>query len=128
MPLKACIFNDDGTITCGESGEHCHAQSAEMAIAGEEFNHFIHTSMTPEERKNLHDDTLAKLTDDVNNLIREAEKKRPDQRIGILVTPYGFFFRYNSTTPHTQEQWEKGTKVTNENVDKLLKLDTSNKY
>ena len=52
MVVKACIFNEDGSIQCGDDGNQCHAQSAEMAIAGEEFNHFIHTSMTPKSEKN----------------------------------------------------------------------------
>jgi hypothetical protein len=70
--------------------------------------------------------TFAKLTDEVNNLIHEVEKKWPDQRIGILVTPYGFFFRYNSIKPHTDKQLQKSKTVTDENVGELLKLDTSN--
>jgi hypothetical protein len=41
--------------------------------------------MTEEERKNIHDDTLVNLTNEVNQLIRDAEKKRPDKRIGILI-------------------------------------------
>ena len=57
----------------------------------EKFNHFVHTAMPEEERKNIHDDILVKLTDNVNKLIHEAQKKRPDKRIGILITPSGFF-------------------------------------
>jgi hypothetical protein len=57
MPLKACHFHEDGTISCEGKGNHCHASAGTTwAMAGEEFNHFIHTSMTLEERKNLHDD------------------------------------------------------------------------
>jgi hypothetical protein len=125
LTLHACMFNEDGTIQCGGKGNHCRVRSLEMLR--EDFNHFIHTSMTEEERKNIHDDTLVKLTDDVNNLIHEAEKKRTDQRIGILITPSGFFFRYNSNTPPSKEWLEKAIKVTDENVEKLLKLDISNK-
>ena len=88
----------------------------------EKFNHFVHTAMTEEERKNIHDDILVKLTDDINRLIHEAEKKRPDKRIGILRTPVGLFFRYNSHTPPSQEWLDKAIDVTDENVAKLLKL------
>ncbi|WP_458720451.1 hypothetical protein [Candidatus Nitrosocosmicus sp. R] len=122
MALKACTFYGDGTIECGGDGSHCRA-AAVVDFAKEDldkFNHFIHTSMTMEERKNVHDDILVKLTDDVNRLIHESEKKRPDKRIGILITPGGLFFRYNShTAPPTDKQ---GIKVTDENVARLLKL------
>ena len=88
----------------------------------EDFNHFIHTLMTEEERKNIHDDTLVQLTDEVNKMIHEAEKKRPDKRIGILITPEGLFFRYNSNTPPSEEWLKKAKEVTDENVVELLKL------
>jgi hypothetical protein len=78
--------------------------------------------MTAEERKNTHDDILDDLTDDINKLIQEAQKKKPGYHIGIMVTPIGLFFRYNSDTPPTKEWLEKATLITDENVVDLLKL------
>jgi len=83
---------------------------------------FMHTAMTEEERKNIHDDPLVKLTDDVNKLIHEAEKKRPNKHIGIMNTTLGLFFRYNSNTPPGEEWFKKATEITDENVQQLLKL------
>lgn len=122
MGLQACKFETEPpyTIECGGAGSHCNVATVEMLR--EDFDHFVHTSMTEEERKDLHDDTLVKLTDDVNKLIHEAEKKRPDKRIGILITPVGFFFRYNSNTAPSKEWLEKAIDVTDENVQELLKL------
>lgn len=127
MALKACKFETSGIIECGGDGNHCRVAAVDMFAVEdlEKFNHFIHTAMTEEERKNIHDDTLVKLTDDVNRLIHEAEKKRPDKRIGILITPVGFFFRYNSNTPPSKEWLEKAIDVTDENVVELLKLQSS---
>ena len=68
---------------------------------------------------------MVKLTDDVNKLIHEAEKKRPDKRIGVLITPLGLFFRYNSNTAPNKEWLEKAKQVTDENVQEVLKLTES---
>jgi hypothetical protein len=124
MTIEACWFHKDGTIECTGEGNHCIAASVlKFGVEDrEKFNHFLHTAMTEEERKNIHDDILVKLTDDVNKLIHEAEKKRPDKRIGILITPAGLFFRYNSNTPPSKEWLENAMKVTDENVAELLKL------
>jgi hypothetical protein len=124
MGLQACKFYESGIIECTGKGNHCLVAKVEMFAAAdvEKFNHFLHTDMTIEERKNIHDDILARLTDDVNQLIHEAQKKRPDKRIGILITPAGFFFRYNSHTPPNKEETEKAIDVTDENVARLLKL------
>jgi hypothetical protein len=124
MGLLACWFHEDGTIECWGAGRHCWAGSVPN-VKREDFNHFIHTTMTEEERKNIHDDTLVKLTDDVNKLIHEAEKKRPDKRIGVLITPLGLFFRYNSNTAPSKEWLEKAKQVTDENVQEVLKLTES---
>ena len=128
MGLLACWFKEDGTIECTGEGNHCNAASVlKFSVEDlEKFNHFIHTAMTQEERKNIHDDILVKLTDDVNKLIHESQKKRSDKRIGILITPSGFFFRYNSHTPPSKEWLEKAIKVTDENVGQLLKLQSRN--
>jgi hypothetical protein len=50
------------------------------------------------------------------------KKKRSDKRIGILITPYGLFFRYNSNTPPTKEWLDQALDVTDENVKELLQL------
>ena len=126
MGLSKCYFYEDGTIECAGAGSHCRAAAAVTAEgkleSKEDFNHFIHSLMTEEERKNIHDDTLVKLTDEVNKMIHEAEKKRPDKRIGILITPEGLFFRYNSNAPPSEEATKKAKLVTDENVVELLKL------
>ncbi|WP_458719535.1 hypothetical protein [Candidatus Nitrosocosmicus sp. R] len=125
MALKACKYEiPSGIIECTGDGSHCRVAAVEMFKVDEleKFNHFVHTSMTEVERKNIHDDILVKLTDDVNKLIHEAQKKRPDKRIGILNAPSGLFFRYNSHIPPTKEWLEEAIDVTDENVARLLKL------
>ena len=122
MPLKGCTFTGppNDYIYCNDNdGNHCWVRSAEMAR--EDFNHFRHTK-DPKKRENIHDEILAKLTDDVNNLIREAEKKKTDRRIGILHTPNGPFFRYEMNEKPSKELLAKGTVVTDENVEELLDL------
>jgi hypothetical protein len=71
----ACKF---GTyIECSGEGNHCRVAPvmADSYKAREDFNHFIHTAMDEERRKDIHDETLVKLTDDVNRMIHEAENK-----------------------------------------------------
>jgi len=127
MALHACLYGSDGITECGKKGNHCRIRAASPDFVKEDlekFNYFVHTSMTEEERQNIHDNILVKLTDDVNRLIHDAEKKRPDKRIGILTTPSGLFFRYNSHTPPSKEWLENAIEVTDENVAELLKLPT----
>jgi hypothetical protein len=113
-----------GTTECGGHGSRCIIRIRTPGVEGEdeEENFFIHTEMTEEEREHIHDDTLVKLTDDINKLIREAEKKRPDKYIGIMFTTSGLFFRYGSKTPPSKEWLEKAMEITDENVQQLLKL------
>ena len=73
MGIMACKFDD--LIECGGAGHHCRVANAYKGQAREDFNHFIHTAMDEERRKDIHDETLVKLTDDVNRMIHEAEKR-----------------------------------------------------
>ena len=57
-----------------------------------EFTHFLHSKLPPEQRKEWHDEILVKLTDDVNNLLKEAQKQKRNKRLGMMITPQGFFF------------------------------------
>lgn len=85
MPWQACYTDGTGYTACSGRGSSCLLPKVAAEPPGDFPGglYFIRTSMTDEERKNIHDDLLDKLTDDVNKLIQEAEKRGP---INILVS------------------------------------------
>jgi hypothetical protein len=111
----ATLDTATGNIHCHDAGKSCHVRPLEGARADVDFIHFLSSNIEPKNRKEYHDEILVRLTEDVNRLITEAQRKRPDKRLGIMTPPDGLFFCWMASEPLT-------TKITDDNIEKIFGL------
>jgi hypothetical protein len=110
-----------GEIHCHEPGKKCHAGVVEEGGGVDvDFIHFLSSNIEPENRKEYHDEILVRLTEDMNRLIKEAQRKRPDRRLGIMTAPDGLFFCWMTNKPLTDRKG--ATEINDDNIERMFGL------
>jgi hypothetical protein len=86
-------------FTCIRTGRGCVAPHVK-----EEGFFFMHPKMKKEmQADDAHDDTLFKLTDKINQLVKDTASKRKDRNLRIAVTSKGFVWVWTKTIDNSSD-------------------------
>jgi hypothetical protein len=120
MPWYSAYRSGDGEeIYYALGGNRCLGSVVrEGSEVDQEFTPFVHSKLPPEQGK--HDEILVKLTDDVNRLIKKAQRQKPDKRVGITRVPSGLFFHWLPNY-HLPDNVDK-VSITDDDVEKIFGL------
>ena len=115
------LLHHGGHDDCIEAGSSCFA-SVKEAFTDSVGVRFMVTSDLPiEERKDFHDDDLQRVSDEINKLLNDVGKKRPDKRLTIIRSPNGSFLQWmHEKCPTPDDGVEKKEYLEDSDYDHLL--------
>jgi hypothetical protein len=99
MPRKYAAISHGGHFHCVDPGDTCTAPAIKD---GEVF--FVHPKFSTDMQKEIHDNTLSKLTDDMNNLIKQAAEKRKDKSISFVNASKGLVPVWCDASDHPKDE------------------------
>jgi hypothetical protein len=109
-----------GHHDCTAAGDSCSVLPSNGGGDPIMVERMFRTSDLPfEERKDFHDEDLKNVSEQINKLLVDVQKKKPDKRLAILRVPNGLFIEWMPLKcPSPDDNVEK-KELTDSDYDKL---------
>jgi hypothetical protein len=89
------LLHHGGHDDCIEAGSNCWTGIDSGGGDPIMIERIFRTSDLPfEERKDFHDEDLKNVSEQINKLLVDVQKKKPDKRIAIMRVPNGLFIEW----------------------------------